>query len=85
MCEPSDIADIASTTFNDDDYRFILYGMQHFPARQTPYAGIQAADIFSRLQQKVDSVLAETLTHEQFLQQLHDMPLAEIAQLWASK
>lgn len=85
VCEPSDIADIASTTFNDDDYRFILYGMQHFPARQTPYTGIQAADIFSRLQQKVDSVLAETLTHEQFLQQLHDMPLAEIAQLWASK
>lgn len=85
VCEQADLLSFTSNTFSEDDYRFILYGMLHFPQLKIPVNKESSEQIFVKFENKVSQMLKDTLSHKDFLQQLHDMPLAEIAQLWSSR
>jgi len=84
VCEYFDLAGGYSTTFTDENYRFILYGMQHYPQLNMQIDSASSEDLFDKLQRKAIQTVQNTLSHEAYLQSLHDMSLAEIAQLWSS-
>ncbi|MDP5142828.1 tryptophan 7-halogenase [Rheinheimera baltica] len=66
ICEYHDLAGGFATTFTDENYRFVLYGMQHYPALQMQL-GDAAQKPFSLLQQRVQQALNMTMTHQQYL------------------
>ncbi|MCH2055270.1 MAG: tryptophan 7-halogenase [Thalassotalea sp.] len=85
VCEYFDLAGGYSTTFTDENYRFILYGMQHYPELNMSIDRAQNDAFFQRLQRKATQTKQSTLSHQDFLQSLHNMPLNEIAQLWRDR
>ena len=62
---------------------FILYGMQHYPRLSFDVCQQQSDDVFEKLSRKATQTIQSTLTHQAFLQSLHDMSLADIAKMWA--
>lgn len=85
VCEYFDLAGGYSTTFTDENYRFILYGMQHYPQLNMDIDVEQNNDVFDKLNRKGIQTVQHTLSHKDFLQSLHDMSLSEIAQMWADR
>ena len=85
VCEYFDLAGGYSTTFTDENYRFILYGMQHYPNLNMSVDDAANSDVFDKLSRKAIQTVNATLSHKAFLQSLHDMPLDEIAQLWSDR
>lgn len=83
VCEYFDLAGGYSTTFTDENYRFILYGMQHYPNLNFDLCQQQSDDVFDKLARKAQQTVQSTLSHQEFLQSLHDMSLPEIAKMWA--
>lgn len=83
ICEYFDLAGGYSTTFTDENYRFILYGMQHYPNLNFDLCQQQSDDVFDKLARKAQQTVQSTLSHQEFLQSLHDMSLPEIAKMWA--
>ncbi len=77
VCEYFDLAGGYSTTFTDENYRFILYGMQHFPSLNIPVDQEESEQIFEKLQRKGQETLKYSLSHHEYLQNLHAMPLSE--------
>ena len=70
ICEYHDLAGGYATTFTDENYRFILYGMQHYPSLQMKL-GDTASKPFELLQQRVQQALAMTITHQEYLNRLN--------------
>ncbi|WP_286263212.1 tryptophan halogenase family protein [Thalassotalea atypica] len=85
VCEYFDLAGGYSTTFTDENYRFILYGMQHYPKLNMNICHQQSDMVFEKLARKGVHTVNQTLSHKDFLQSLHDMSLAEIAKMWAEQ
>ena len=85
VCEYFDLAGGYSTTFTDENYRFILYGMQHYPQLHFDVCQQQSDDVFDKLARKATHTVNSTLAHKDFLQKLHDMSLDDIAKMWAEK
>ncbi|MEW6984018.1 tryptophan halogenase family protein [Colwelliaceae bacterium 6471] len=85
VCEYFDLAGGYSTTFTDENYRFILYGMQHYPELNMAIDNDESRQVFEKLARRSQEVVKHTLSHQDYLQSLHDMSLSEIAQLWADK
>ena len=83
VCEYFDLAGGYSTTFTDENYRFILYGMQHYPHLNMHVDEAENEDVFEKFGRKAIQTVQNTLSHEDFLQSLHDMPLSEIAEIWS--
>ncbi|NMP30278.1 tryptophan 7-halogenase [Thalassotalea sp. M1531] len=82
VCEYFDLAGGYSTTFTDENYRFILYGMQHYPNLNMQVDEEHSKDLFEKLGRKATQTVQNTLSHEAFIQSLHDMSLSEIADMW---
>lgn len=85
VCEYFDLAGGYSTTFTDENYRFILYGMQHYPELNMAVDQNESKLVFEKLQRKAQQTVNMTYSHRDFLQGLHEMSLAEIQQMWADK
>ena len=71
VCEFHDLAGSFSTTFNDENYRYILYGMQHRPALTAQVDAQSTAALFDELRRRSDRVLAQTTPHGDYLRQLN--------------
>lgn len=69
ICEFHDLAGGYATTFTDENYRYILYGMQHYPALQLTGSEAMSAP-FGLLAQRVQQALQRSLPHSEYLQQL---------------
>ncbi|PCI61149.1 MAG: tryptophan halogenase [Gammaproteobacteria bacterium] len=82
VCEYFDLAGGYSTTFTDENYRFILYGMQHYPQLNMPIDLNESKQVFEKLGRRAQEVVKHTLSHQDYLQSLHDMPLTDIAAMW---
>lgn len=70
VCEYMDLAGTFSTTFTDENYRFILYGMQHYPQLQQLQAAPQHQALFQHAQQLAKHAKLSTLPHLKYLQGL---------------
>ena len=59
--------------------------MQHYPMLNMHVDADQNNDIFEKFSRKAIQTVQQTLSHQDFLQSLHDMPLSEIAQIWSNR
>ena len=71
ICEYHDLAGSFSTIFSDENYRYILYGMQHFPKLSGEISDDMSERIFSRVQKTSKNTTQAALPHAQFLRQLN--------------
>ncbi|MEW6998015.1 tryptophan halogenase family protein [Colwelliaceae bacterium BS250] len=69
-CEFMDLAGGYSTTFTDENYRYILYGMEHFPKLHMPFEQENCKQIFDRLNFMATKAKAVTLSHKDYLRSL---------------
>lgn len=69
VCEYHDLAGGFATTFVDENYRYILYGMQHYPQLQYQSTELDK-QVFERLKQLSDRAVEVTLPHLEYLQKL---------------
>ncbi|QDP01885.1 tryptophan halogenase family protein [Thalassotalea sp. PS06] len=67
-CEYMDLAGGYATTFTDENYRFILYGMGHYPDLHIPYDEASCDQIFQRLNFMSQRALQVTMSHQDFLE-----------------
>lgn len=70
ICEFHDLAGSFSTTFSDENYRYILYGMQHYPDLKMNMLEDQSAEVFARLEQMGQNALSVTMGHLDYLDML---------------
>ncbi|WNC69778.1 tryptophan 7-halogenase [Thalassotalea nanhaiensis] len=68
-CEFMDLAGGYATTFTDENYRFILYGMDHFPTLHMPYDEDSCQQIFNRFTFMANKAQAVTLSHQEWIKQ----------------
>lgn len=68
-CEFMDLAGGYATTFTDENYRFILYGMNHFPSLHTPFEESNCKQIFDRFSFMANKAKAVVLSHKDWLAQ----------------
>jgi len=71
ICEYHDLAGSYATTFSDENYRYILYGMQHYPSLNLPFAAENGDLVFGQLKRLSDRAIASTLPHADYLRQLN--------------
>ena len=70
ICEFHDLAGSFSTTFADESYRYILYGMRHYPTLKFDL-GQEAADgLFEQVKHMGEQALAATMPHGEYLKRL---------------
>ena len=67
ICEFQDLAGSFSTTFSDENYRYILYGMQHYPrlGYAAPEGGFDP--LFAQVKAIGANAVAATLSHADYL------------------
>ena len=70
ICEFSDLAGSFSTTFGDDNYRYVLYGMQHYPMLSLAVNSGEQAAMFDELKGLVNQALMHSLPQRDYLQKL---------------
>lgn len=70
ICEFHDLAGNYATTFGDENYRFILYGMQHYPMLQVKANLIEQAAVFGDLKGLLNQALMHSLPQSEYLQQV---------------
>lgn len=78
VCEYMDLAGTFSTTFTDENYRFILYGMQHYPELQPLQDGPQYQALFQQAQQMAKHAKLSTLPHQKYLQSVAGAASAKV-------
>ncbi len=71
VCEFHDLAGSFSTTFSDENYRYILYGMQHYPEVRAQVEATQAEQVFGELARRQEQALQQTSPHGDYLRQLN--------------
>lgn len=79
ICEFMDLAGGYSTTFNDENYRYVLYGMQHYPNLHLDVDSQSNQQLFYAVKHKARELSARTIPHSMFLEALHQKPLFEDA------
>ena len=70
ICEFHDLAGKFSTTFTDENYRYILYGMQKFPDLRQQISSTEAQSRFADLKQNANRAVEASLSHAEILQML---------------
>jgi tryptophan halogenase len=70
ICEFHDLAGSFSTTFSDENYRYILYGMQHYPKLQFGLADAAETGLFGAIKNMGEQALAATMPHDAYLTRL---------------
>ncbi|WCL54084.1 tryptophan halogenase family protein [Gimibacter soli] len=71
ICEFSDLSGSFSTIFTDENYRYILYGMDHRPDLWTRADPAETEAIFADLARMGDMAVKNTAPHGDYLRQLH--------------
>ena len=66
-CEFMDLAGSFNTIFTDENYRFVLYGMEHIPEVSLPVSEKELQATLARLNAQQKQALAATISHEKFL------------------
>ncbi|AQS37523.1 Tryptophan halogenase [Shewanella psychrophila] len=66
-CEFMDLAGGYGTIFNDENYRFILYGMDHTPDLSQPASEYEIQNILQRLAQQQEQADKSAMLHSEFL------------------
>jgi tryptophan halogenase len=69
-CEFLDLAGSFSTTFNDENYRYILYGMQHDPELHLAADAASTQALFSKARQNAVRAREATTPQGEYLKQL---------------
>ncbi len=70
VCEFQDLAGSYSTTFSDENYRYVLYGMQYYPKLQLQINIDQSMRTFENIKQMAKSAVATTMPHGDYLKTL---------------
>ena len=68
VCEYMDLAGTFSTTFTDENYRFVLYGMGHYPQLQRRFTTPQYENLFAKVQQQAKHAELSTIPLATYLQ-----------------
>lgn len=76
-CEFMDLAGGYSTTFTDENYRFILYGMDHYPQLHQPFDETTDGKVFDRLTFMANKAKSVTLSHQNYLMNLKQFSQAK--------
>ena len=71
ICEFHDLAGSFSTTFNDENYRYILYGMGHYPTIDLQVGDAETAAVFQHARAQAERAVAVTADHGNYLRQLN--------------
>lgn len=71
ICEFHDLAGSFSTTFNDENYRYILYGMQHNPELTVSTDIAESESVFKQARDNAERALAMTAQQGDYLRQLN--------------
>lgn len=71
ICEYHDLAGSFSTIFSDENYRYILYGMRHFPALRHDMSESMGERLFARARANAESAANVALPHGDYLRQLN--------------
>ena len=69
-CEFHDLAGSFSTTFNDENYRYILYGMQHDPELHLTADPAETEALFTRARENAVRAREATAQQGDYLRQL---------------
>ncbi|GIU26014.1 tryptophan halogenase [Shewanella colwelliana] len=69
-CEYMDLAGSFNTIFTDENYRFVLYGMDHVPAITLPTTREALTATLARLKAQQQQALDASMSHEAFLAKL---------------
>ncbi|WKE66158.1 tryptophan 7-halogenase [Gallaecimonas kandeliae] len=73
VCEYLDLAGGYSTTFTDENYRYVLYGMQHYPELGLNLDEQQAQALFRRLARQYEQARHQALDHRHYLELLGNL------------
>jgi len=71
ICEFQDLAGSYSTTFSDENYRYILYGMRHFPDLEMQIDSGESARVFSEVRMMAENAILSTMTHMEALDRIN--------------
>ncbi|WOX04887.1 tryptophan halogenase family protein [Microbulbifer pacificus] len=71
ICEYQDFAGSYASIFTDTNYRYVLYGMQHYPSPRFAMSENEVGAIFSRFSQLLSRAKSGTMDHEEFLRTVH--------------
>lgn len=66
-----DLAGGYITMFSDENYRAILYGMNHYPNLHMPSNPNENAKIYQEFDNRVTQVSNLVMSHQDYLQNLH--------------
>lgn len=70
VCEYHDLAGTYSTTFTDENYRYILYGMQHYPQLARAFDLAESDEVFAELNALIQRTCNASLSHKDVLAML---------------
>ncbi len=65
VCEYADLQTASTSCFNDENYRFILYGMQYYPDLHLSNNDTGMATLFETVKKHGEQAVKMTLSHEQ--------------------
>lgn len=71
VCEFMDLAGGYSTTFNDENYRYVLYGMQHYPALNLSIDPVANKALIDSVDAKARNLRLQSVPHGDFINHLH--------------
>lgn len=71
ICEFMDLAGGYSTTFTDENYRYVLYGMQHYPKLDLHIDQDANAALIQSIRNGASNLNLQAIRHHEFLTQLH--------------
>lgn len=71
ICEYQDFAGSYASIFTDTNYRYVLYGMQHYPSLRFAMSENEVDAIFSRFSLLLSRAKSGTMDHEEFLRTVH--------------
>ncbi|AWL11971.1 Tryptophan 7-halogenase [Saliniradius amylolyticus] len=71
VCEYFDLAGGYSSTFTDENYRYVLYGMERSPSLSLRIDPATAAATFEQCQSRIQTMAEQLLPHHDYLASIH--------------
>jgi tryptophan halogenase len=71
ICEYMDLAGGYITMFSDENYRAVLYGMDHYPKLNIPFNSDENSKIYQEFDSRVQQVTNLVMSHDNYLTNLH--------------
>ncbi len=70
VCEYLDLAGGFATTFTDENYRYVLYGMDHHPKLSLQFDSQEDEFIFSKVNKLIEQAKKQAIPHSDYLKRL---------------